>query len=408
MKILVLNAGSSSQKSCLYEIGSALSEAPPTPLWEGKLDVHADTAELRVKNARGTRVQETLHVQAGSAPVGELLEKLWSDKAKEAGAPEAVNLVAHRIVNGGANHRDPVVITKQVKDAIAHMIPFAPLHNASGLAGIEFAENKFGSVKQVAVFDTGFHKTLPDAASIYAGPYEWVAQGIRRLGFHGINYQYCSERAAAMLGRTGRPLRLVICHLGNGCSLAAVRDGRSVDTTMGFTPMEGLVMGTRSGSIDPGILTYLARNGTSGAQLDELLNKKSGLLGISGTSGDMREIVQKMKAGDARARLAFDIFVHRLRSMIGAMAASAGGIDVLVFTAGIGENSPDVRAAACADFGYLSLELDAEKNTAESSEDRDIASAKSAARILVIGAQEDWMIAKQAWTLVTSSDAATG
>ncbi|MGA8768692.1 MAG: acetate kinase, partial [Candidatus Acidiferrales bacterium] len=189
--------------------------------------------------------------------------------------------------------------------------------------------------------------------------------------------------------------------LGNGCSLAAVHAGRSVDTTMGFTPLEGLMMGTRSGSLDPGILTYLMRQGFTGAQLDELLNRKSGLLGISGISGDMREIVNAMKEGHPRAKLAFEIFVHRLRSCIGAMIATLGGIDALVFTAGIGENSPEVRAEACAQFAFLGVELDSEKN-AQPSQDRDISQSDSAVRVFVVRAQEDWAMAKAAWKLVST------
>jgi acetate kinase len=240
---------------------------------------------------------------------------------------------------------------------------------------------------------------LPDAAAVYPGPFEWLAQGIRRYGFHGINHQYCAGRTAQLLGKDLHSLKLVTCHLGNGCSLAAIREGRSVDTTMGFTPLEGLMMGTRSGSVDPGILTYLMREGKStGEQLDALLNTKSGLLGISGISGDMRQIVAAIKGGHPRAKLAFDIFVHRLQTGIGAMIAVLGGIDALVFTAGIGENSPEVRAAACANFGFLGLKLDAAKN-AQPSADQDISLSNSDVRVLVLRAQEDWAIARNCWQL---------
>jgi acetate kinase len=270
------------------------------------------------------------------------------------------------------------------------------------LEGIEIIEKRIGEVLQVAVFDTGFHSRLPDAAAVYPGPFEWLAQGIRRYGFHGINHQYCAERTAQLLGKDLRSLKLVTCHLGNGCSLAAIRDGRSVDTTMGFTPLEGLMMGTRSGSVDPGILTYLMRQGQlSGPQLDDLLNSKSGLLGVSGISGDMRQIVAAMKDGHSRAKLAFEIFVHRLKAGIGAMIAGLGGIDALVFTAGIGENSPEVRAAACANFGFLCLKLDPAKN-AQSSADQDISLSDSAVRVLIVRAQEDWAIARDCWRLISA------
>lgn len=404
MRILVLNAGSSSQKTCLYEIGDSLPQDPPEPIWEGKVQVRGDQAEIRARNSHGNRVEYQLKIQpqTGSGSVGQLLGELWSGQAKSAGPPESVDFAAHRIVNGGANHRDPTLITSDVKSAISGAAFSAPLHNAIELAGIEFVERRFGVIPQLAVFDTGFHKTLPEAAYVYPGPYEWLAQGIRRYGFHGINHQFCAERAAQLLRKDLASLKIVTCHLGNGCSLAAIQGGRSVDTTMGFTPLEGLMMGTRSGSIDPGILTYLLRQGVTGAQLDEMLNTKSGLLGISGVSSDVREIVRAMKDGNARAKLAFDIFAHRLRSSIGAMIASLGGLDVLVFTAGIGENSAEVRAAACANFGYLGLELDPKLNAGETG-DHDIASATSRVRILVIRAQEDWAMAKEAWKIVALS-----
>jgi acetate kinase len=282
------------------------------------------------------------------------------------------------------------------------MSVFAPLHNRAELEGIDIIEKRLGKVPQAAVFDTGFHRRLPEPAAAYPGPYEWLAQGIRRYGFHGINHQYCAERTVQLMGKDLQLLKLVTCHLGNGCSLAAIRDGRSVDTTMGFTPLEGLMMGTRSGSVDPGILTYLMRQGQfTGEQLDDLLNTKSGLLGISGVSSDMRQIVVAMKNSHPRAKLAFEIFVHRLQAGIGAMIAVLGGIDALVFTAGIGENSPEVRAAACANFGFLGLRLDPAKN-AQPTADQDISLSDSAVRVLVVRAQEDWAIARDCWRLISA------
>jgi acetate kinase len=292
-----------------------------------------------------------------------------------------------------------------VKAAIARMAVFAPLHNRAELEGIELIEKRLGDVPQVAVFDTGFHSHLPEAAAVYPGPYEWLAQGIRRYGFHGINHQYCAQRAAQLLNRELDSLKLVTCHLGNGCSLAAIREGRSIDTTMGFTPLDGLMMGTRSGSLDPGILTYLMREEKStGKQLDDLLNTKSGLLGISGISGDMRQIVGSMKGGNPRAKLAFDMFVHHLQSGIGAMMASLGGMDALVFTAGIGENSPELRAAACANFAFLGLKLNPAKNIPYST-DQDISLPDSTVRVLTIRAQEDWAIARDCWRIASAKSA---
>ncbi|HZF41727.1 MAG TPA: acetate/propionate family kinase, partial [Blastocatellia bacterium] len=244
-----------------------------------------------------------------------------------------------------------------------------------------------------------FHRNMPLSAAVYPGPYEWFESGIRRYGFHGINHQYCATRAAALLRRDLASLKLVTCHLGAGCSLAAISEGRSIDTTMGFTPLEGLMMGTRSGSVDPGILTYLMRQGRLQAQeIDEMLNQKSGLLGISGISDDMREILAGVKQGHPRARLAFDIYAHRLEAGIGAMVAVLGGIDALVFTAGVGENSPEVRSAACSKLEFLGLKLDEGAN-AQVSTDHDIATQDSRVRILVIRAREDWAIAGECWKL---------
>src|SRR6266404_1369046 len=401
MKILVLNSGSSSQKSALYEISSALPADPPVPSWQGQIEWDGDQAEIHVQNSRGANQKQRLKVESRRHAIEQLLGGLWGGDARVVSGPAEIDVVGHRIVHGGKDFEQATVITTEVKSAIARMSVFAPLHNRAELEGIEIIEKHFGNVPQVAVFDTGFHSRLPEAAAVYPGPYEWLAQGIRRYGFHGINHQYCAERAAHLLGRELNSLKLVTCHLGNGCSLAAIRDGRSVDTTMGFTPLDGLMMGTRSGSLDPGILTYLMRAEKSTAQqLDDLLNKKSGLLGISGLSGDMRQIVAAMKDGNPRAKLAFDIFVHNLQAGIGAMIAVLGGIDALVFSAGIGEHSPEVRAAACANFGFLGLKLDAAKN-AQSPADQEVSLSDSAVRVLIIHAQEDWAIAQECSRLLS-------
>jgi len=402
MKILVLNSGSSSQKSCLYDIGKTLPEHPPAPVWEGKIEWDGNQADVQVRNLQRAHLKDSVKVASRSHAIGQLLDTLWNGKTRVISAPSEIDVVGHRIVHGGKDFDKATAITPEVKSAIARMSTFAPLHNRAELEGVEIIEKRIGAVLQVAVFDTGFHSRLPESAAVYPGPYEWLAQGIRRYGFHGINHQYCAERTAQLLGRDLQSLKLVTCHLGNGCSLAAIREGRSVDTTMGFTPLEGLMMGTRSGSVDPGILTYLMRRGQlTGQQLDDILNTKSGLLGISGISGDMRQIVAAMKDGHPRAKLAFEIFVHRLQAGIGAMIAVLGGIDALVFTAGIGENSPDVRAAACANFVFLGLKLDVAKN-AQSSADQDISHSDSAVRVLIVRAQEDWAIARECWRLASA------
>ena len=332
-----------------------------------------------------------------------MLNELVSGKTRVLGAFSEIDVVGHRIVNGGRALDRPTVITPEVKTAIEKMAVFAPLHNRVELEGIALIEKLCGAVPQVAVFDTGFHSSLPDAAAIYPGPYHWAERGIRKFGFHGINHQYCAGRAAHLLGKNLADLKLITCHLGNGCSLAAIRGGQSIDTTMGFTPLDGLMMGTRSGSVDPGILTYLMRSEKlNGEALDKILNSESGLLGISGLSADMREIVAAMHSGNKRAQLAFDMFVHRLAAAIGAMLAALDGTDALIFTGGIGENSAEVRSATCNQFGFLGLSLDPQKNSSVSL-DSDIAAAQSKVRVLIIRAQEDWAIARECWRLSSTS-----
>jgi acetate kinase len=246
----------------------------------------------------------------------------------------------------------------------------------------------------VAVFDTGFHATLKPAAYIYPGPYAWFEQGIRRYGFHGISVQYSMRRASELLGKAANTLRLIVCHLGNGASVSAVANGKSIDTSMGFTPLEGLMMGTRSGSIDPSIPAYLLRHGTAADELDKILNRQSGLLGISGISGDMREILEAMEQGNARARLAYDIYAHRLTHEIGGMLAVLGGVDAIVFTGGIGENCAPLRRDVCGKLEFLGLKLDESKN-AGTQLDQNIAAAGSAVQLLVIRADEDSEIARE-------------
>ena len=405
MKVLVLNSGSSSQKSCLYEIGDALPDDPPGCVWEGKIEWTDHQAQFSIKNSRGVSRKDQTSVGSREEAVERLLRSLWSGETQGISGPSDIDVVGHRVVHGGLQHFEPSFVTPEVKSAIESVSVFAPLHNRAELEGMKIVAKLLGPVPQIAVFDTGFHRTMPLSAKTYPGPYEWFEQGIRRYGFHGINHQYCAQRAAQLLGKNLDSLKVVTCHLGNGCSLAAIREGRSVDTTMGFTPLEGLMMGTRCGSVDPGILTYLVRERKlSGQQLDELLNRKSGLLGVSGTSSDMRQILAASKNGDPakmmRAKLAFDIYIHRLRSGIGAMIAVLGGVDALVFTAGVGENSPEVRAAVCDNFAFLGLKLDQEKNASPLKNDKDISVSDAAVRVLVIHAEEDWMIARQCWNLV--------
>jgi acetate kinase len=402
MKILIMNAGSSSQKSCFYEIvGDALPKHPPQPLWEAQIDwTHKQgLAELKVTTASGAIVKQELQSESRSRVLALMLKTLWSGSTQVIEQPEEIDVVGHRVVHGGREYQQSTIINSQVKEAIASFAILAPDHNPANLEGIEVCEEILGKVTQVAVFDTAFHAQMPEAAAIYPGPYEWVEQGIRRYGFHGISHQYCAERTAQILGRDLPSLRLITCHLGNGCSLAAIRNGRSVDTTMGFTPLEGLMMGSRSGSVDPGILIYLLRQyNYSADKLNQLLNKESGLQGVSGVSNDLRHILEAIASGNQRAQLALDIYIHRLRSGIGAMLTSLGGLDALVFTAGVGENSPSIRETASTAFEFLGLKLDPEKNV-PSPDDREITTPDSAVKVLVIHTQEDWAIARECWQL---------
>ena len=402
MKILVLNAGSSSQKSCLYELNDVLPDRPLQPLWEAQIDwTHQQgIAELKVKTAKGDRFEEEEFASdSRGATISRMLETLRQGKTQVINSLKEIDIVGHRVVHGGQDYQQSTLISPDVKEAIARLSVFAPVHNPVNLEGIEALEKILPNVPQVAVFDTAFHAQLPPAAFVYPGPYEWLEDGIRRYGFHGISHQYCARRAAQILNRDLTHLRLISCHLGNGCSLAAIRGGWSVDTTMGFTPLDGFMMGSRSGAIDPGIIIHLLRRSDlTSEKLDNILNRNSGLKGISGVSSDMRQIGEAITQGNERAQLALDIYIHRLRAGIGAMLASLGGLDALIFTAGVGENSAVVRAAACEAFGFLGLKLDGEKNQ-HTPVDEDIAVVDSAARVLVIHTQEDWEIARECWKL---------
>jgi acetate kinase len=304
-----------------------------------------------------------------------------------------IDAVGHRVVHGGLDFRDPTLIDDSVRGGIQSLAELAPLHNPAALAGIDAACERFPNVPQVATFDTAFHRDIPDSSATYPIPWDWTKRWqLRRFGFHGLSVQYAVERAQELLGH--QPRRLVVCHLGAGCSVTAVFDGRSVNTSMGFTPLEGTMMTQRSGSVDPGMLVYLlTRGGVAPSDLDRALNEQSGLLGVSGVSADLRDVLRAVGEGQQRAILARDMFVHRLVETIGSMLASLGGLDALVFTGGIGEHSADIRSAACASFGFLGLHLDASCNA--DPVDMDIAAADSQVRVLVITAREDLAILRQ-------------
>ncbi|HEY7098646.1 MAG TPA: acetate kinase [Terriglobales bacterium] len=398
MKILVLNSGSSSQKACLYEIAESLPDRAPNPLWEAKVEFSPDSAAVTVRNYQGLKEKEKIDTPSREDALRYLLNTLCDGKVHVLASPSEIDVVGHRVVHGGPHFESPVVITAEVRSAIANTATLAPLHIRAEVEGMDLVRATLGTIPQVAVFDTGFHAQMPTVAAMYPGPYQWFENGIRRYGFHGINHQYCAGRAAQLLNKDLASLKIVTCHLGNGCSLAAIQGGRSIDTTMGFTPLEGLMMGTRSGSVDPGILIYLMRQThLDPERVDKILNQESGLLGISGVSGDMRDILASIQ-DHPRSKLAFDIYVHRLRKAIGSMAAVMGGMDVLVFTAGVGENSPEVRAATCTGLDFLGIKLDRERNS-QPRLDTDVANTGSSVRILVIRAQEDWAIARECWKL---------
>ena len=365
------------------------------PEWQAHVDWTGsrDQAVMRVA-AGGREIERQFPVESRAQVLREMLDTLISGETAVVGQLSEIDVVGHRVVHGGPDYSQPVPVTDKVRRAIAAFIDLAPAHNPAQLEGIKAIDTMIGDVPQLVVFDTAFHRGMPPAASIYPIPYEWYEKGIRRYGFHGISHGYCSERAAALLGQPLASLRMITCHLGNGCSLAAIKNGVSVDTTMGFTPLEGLMMGSRSGSIDPAIPIYLMRHGQTAQQIDDMLNQGSGLKGVSGLSADMREILAAAAKGHERAHLALDLYVYRLRASIGGMVAVLGGLDVLVFTAGVGENAPSVRERACAGFEYLGLSLDKKRNELPCA-DNDIATQDSTVRVLVIHTEEDWAIARE-------------
>jgi len=313
--------------------------------------------------------------------------------------PAGIDAVAHRVVHGGPRFRDPVVIDKEVLEQIRDLVSLAPLHNAPALEAIDAAQHALPHVPHVAVFDTSFHRTIPAEAAEYALPAAWREQwGIRRYGFQGLSVEWCAQRVPELLGH---PVdRLVVCHLGGGSSVTAVRAGRSVDTTMGFTPLEGVPMTTRSGSIDPGALLYLLREGQLDVNaLDHTLNFDSGVKGLAGGDGGMREVERRAQAGDSDAVLALEVMLHHLAAAVAAMAASAGGLDALAFTAGIGEGSVLVRERLCARLGFLELELDPARNQ-NAVPDCEVSTDRSRVRVLVVRAREELVAARAARALL--------
>jgi acetate kinase len=394
-KILVCNAGSSSLKFSVFDTEGELLLA------DGGIDWIRKPTRLVFRRADQAEIHEELKLEKHADAVARILDDLQAGASAPLQGPEDLLAVGHRIVHGGDRYTSAVRINAEVKRTIEELTELAPLHNPPSLEGINAVEQLLPKIPQVAAFDTAFHATLSEAARTYPVPQKWTREwGIRRYGFHGLSHSYCASQAAKMIDR--RDLRLVIAHLGNGASVSAVRDSVCVDTSMGFTPLEGLMMGTRSGTVDPGILVYLLRHKRLDAEeLDNALNYQSGLLGISGISSDLRQILSELPH-NPDARLAVDVYAHRIVKTIGAMAATLGGIDALVFTAGVGEGSPEIRKRVCEKLKYLGLELDPAANET-CKPDADISMPASKARILVIATREDLTIMRETRRLVGSS-----
>jgi acetate kinase len=370
MKVLVVNAGSSSVK----------------------LRVVDDGDQLLASRDLG--------------PADDGFAEQLGDFVNDAGA---IDVVGHRVVHGGSRFTSAALVDADVRDALDGLTELAPLHNPRALAGIDAAARLLFGVPQVVCFDTAFHASLPPAATTYAIPQDWVARwGIRRFGFHGISCAWASRRAVEMLGRPADGLRLVICHLGAGASATGLSGGLSADTTMGFTPLEGLVMATRCGDLGPGALLFALEHGLQVAEASEDLEHHSGLLGIAGTTGDMRQLIAARAAGDQTAELAIAVYQHRLRAKIAGMAAATAGTDALVFTGGVGEGSAIVRAETCADLDWMGVTLDREANNAVGAADAEISDPIASVRTLVIHAREDLQIAHECRQLLAHQQTSAG
>ena len=383
MNILLLNAGSSSLKATLVEPSGGETVASCLADWAGT------ETRYRYTGRDGRVISEVVGWRGHALAVQQFISNLLHTEPISLTNRLGLQAVGHRFVHGGS-FTSSVRITPEIRSRLATLVDLAPLHNPPSLETLAAAELQLPGVPQVAVFDTTFHATIPQQAATYPIPERWTREwGIRRYGFHGLSHAYCTQRAAKLLKRNVAELRLVTCHLGHGCSAAAVEGGRCVDTTMGFTPLDGLMMATRSGSIDPSIVVHVQkRQGLTVDQVDTALNRESGLLGVSGQTADMRQILTGAASGNERCRLALAIYVDRVRKAIGALAVTMGGIDVLVFTAGVGEHAREVRESICTGLECLGLELDAPAN-ANSQPDTDIAKPNSRGRILVIATRED-------------------
>ncbi|NLO72896.1 MAG: acetate kinase [candidate division WS1 bacterium] len=404
MKVLVVNCGSSSLK---YQLFDSETEQALASGVASRVAVNGGTqAQLEHRVAGNSSHVVCAPMPDHEVALGHVLEALVHPEHGVLNTLEEIGAVGHRVVHGGERFSESVLIDDKVIAAIEGFCEIAPLHNPANLQGILASRHRLPGVPMVAVFDTAFHQTLPPTAYIYGLPYElYEERGIRRYGFHGTSHRYVAGQAVEVLGAAGRSAdKIITCHLGNGCSITAVEGGKSVQTSMGFTPLAGLLMGTRCGDIDPALVPYLINHlGMDSREIDEMLNKRSGLLGISGVSSDMRDIHAAAEAGNPRARLARDIFCYRLRRYIGAYAAVIGGVDAVVFTAGIGENDAWVRAQAMQGLGFLGLCLDEQANAdGNLNGSRDVATAESRARILIIPTNEELLISRDTAALAST------
>lgn len=395
MKVLVLNSGSSSIKFELYAMPEQKPEA------RGLLEKIGEEQSKLTYSINGEKTSIDQRVADHGQGLRLIIEALTNSEKGGLSDISEIGAVGHRVVHGGEAFSETALIDDGVEKAIEEHIQLAPLHNPPNLMGIRVARQLLPNVPQVAVFDTAFHQTMPKAAFTYPIPYELYDElRVRRYGFHGTSHRYVAARAAKMLGRELGETNLITAHLGNGASMAAVRNGKSIDTTMGLTPLEGLMMGTRCGDIDPAIIPFLARvKDLPVDEIDKLLNKKSGVLGVSGLSNDMRTIEEASAKGNDRAALALDIYCYRVKKYVGAYTAAIGTVHALVFTAGVGENSVTVRERVCDSLGPLGYRLDVEKNRGARGKEVDVATADSPIRILVIPTNEELMIAQDTYAL---------
>lgn len=393
MKILVLNCGSSSIK---YQLLDMTTEQV---LAIGKVErVGMDDAIFEYKGAK--EIKEVTTILDHMTGIRKVLSALSHPEYGVISDPKEIDAVGHRVVHGAESFSQSVIITDEVKKTLRALFDIAPLHNPPNLVGIEAAESILPHAPQVAVFDTAFHATMPRTSFLYALPYAmYKRHKVRRYGFHGTSHKYVAQRAAQLMGKPAEQLKLITCHLGNGSSVCAVLNGKSLDTSMGFTPLEGLVMGTRSGDVDAGVISYImAREEISIQEVNSMLNKHSGMRGVSGISGDMRQIEEEMEKGDERATETFAMFEYRLRKYIGAYVAAMNGVDGIIFTGGIGENSRLVREAVCKNLTYLGLEFDAEAN--KTRKEAKISAPTSKVEVWVVPTNEELMIARETRELV--------